>query len=452
MRNLIYKIDSFFKNGHSRTLLAKKNIVNSFLIKGASILVGLLLIPMTINYVNPTQYGIWLTLSSVISWFSFFDIGLGNGLKNKLAESNALGQNEKGQVYVSTTYFILTFISLIVFLLFFCINPFLSWESILNAASYTGQSLNLVALYVVGFFCVSLVLQLINTILIANHQIARSSLIGLIGSFFSLILIFVLNKNAEPSLINLVLVLAGVPLLIQLIFTIWIFMTGLSSLAPKYKLIDLKYAKDLIKIGGVFFIIQIGAMVLFQTDNIVIVQLFGPKEVTVFNIAYKLFSVIVMVFTIIMTPFWTAYTDAYVKKDFVWINETFFKIKKYWFFLSLLTALLFCLSPLIFKIWLNDSVKVATSITFVMSIYVIGYCWMMLHCFFLNGIGKISLQLYLYIGSSILNIPIAIILGKKYGVSGVISSNVLCFFVMGAVLSIQCKKILNETAIGIWNK
>jgi len=452
IKKIELKFNSFFTEGHSRTLLAKKNIAISFLIKGGSIIIGLLLVPMTINYVNPTQYGIWLTLSSIISWFNFFDIGLGNGLKNKLAETNALGQNEKGQIFVSTTYAILTIISIVVFLLFFCINPFLNWAGILNSTNYTGQSLNLVALTIVGFFCVSFVIQLINTILTANHKPAKSSQIGLIGSFLSLIIIYILTVKTEASLIKLVLVLAGIPLLVQVIATFWLFRTSLSSLSPKYKLINFKYAKELLSVGGVFFIIQIGALVLFQTDNIVITQLFGPKEVTTFNIAYKLFSVIIMIITIIMTPFWSAYTEAYAKNDLVWIKEIFLKMKKYWLFLCFFSILLFCVSPIIFEIWLNGSVKIALSISLAMSIYVIGYCWMMIHCFLLNGIGKIRLQLYLYIGSTILNIPIAIMLGKEYGIVGVISSNIICFLIMGTFLSIQCKKIINKTATGIWNQ
>ena len=51
--------------------------------------IGLVLVPLTINYLNPTKYGIWITLSSVIGWFSFFDIGLGNGLRNRFAEAIA---------------------------------------------------------------------------------------------------------------------------------------------------------------------------------------------------------------------------------------------------------------------------------------------------------------------------------------------------------------------------
>jgi O-antigen/teichoic acid export membrane protein len=452
LKKIRLKINSFFSEGHSRTLLAKKNIATSFLIKGGSIIVGLLLVPMTINYINPTQYGIWLTLSSIISWFSFFDIGLGNGLKNKLAETNALGQNEKSQVYVSTTYAILSIISLLVFLLFLCVNPFLSWAKILNTSNYDGNSLNEVALIIVGFFCLSFVIQIINTILTANHKPAIASLIGFVGSFFSLVIIFVITKYTDSSLINLVLVLAGIPLIVQIVYTFFLFRTSLKIITPKFNRIDFKYANELLSIGGVFFIIQIGALVLFQTDNIVITQLFGPKEVTIFNIAYKLFSVILMVFTIVITPFWSAFTDAYAKNDLEWIQDIITKMQKYWILLIVLTVCLLFLSPVIFKLWLGNSVKIPFTLSIAMTVYVIAYAWQTIHVFLLNGIGKIRLQLYLVVISAVVNIPLAIFFGNKIGLAGITLSNAFLFIIMGIVFSIQCKKILNKKATGIWLK
>ena len=72
---------------HERTRLVQKNIILSFLIKGLSIAIGLVFVPLTINYIDAERYGIWLTLSSIIIWFNFFDLGLGNGLRNKLVEA-----------------------------------------------------------------------------------------------------------------------------------------------------------------------------------------------------------------------------------------------------------------------------------------------------------------------------------------------------------------------------
>ena len=66
---------------------AVNNIALSLVGKAISVLSSLLIVPLTINYVNPTRYGIWLTLSSIIAWVSFFDLGMGNGFRNKFAEA-----------------------------------------------------------------------------------------------------------------------------------------------------------------------------------------------------------------------------------------------------------------------------------------------------------------------------------------------------------------------------
>ena len=98
------KVQRFWNVGHERTLNIKKNIIYSFLIKGGSVLIGFILFPLTIHYVNPLQYGIWLTISSLVAWMNTFDIGLSNGLRNKMAHSLALG--EKENIVKCKSYFI----------------------------------------------------------------------------------------------------------------------------------------------------------------------------------------------------------------------------------------------------------------------------------------------------------------------------------------------------------
>ena len=67
-----------FLGGEERSALAKKNILASLIFKVIDIPVYLALVPVTINYLNEYEYGIWLTLSSIILWIDTFDIGLGN--------------------------------------------------------------------------------------------------------------------------------------------------------------------------------------------------------------------------------------------------------------------------------------------------------------------------------------------------------------------------------------
>jgi len=452
MRAVTLKLKAFFTQGHERTLKAKKNVAISFLLKGVSICIGFILIPMTINYVNPVQYGIWLTLSSVISWFSFFDIGLGNGLKNKVAEANALKDYKQARIYISTTYTILTMISSAVFILFYCLNHFLSWSRILNAPGVNGDNLNHLALIVFGLFCVQFVVQTINVILTAMHEPAKVSVMYVVGQICTIIIIYILTKNTTGSLNYLVLVLGGMPVFVQILTSVIYFNTSYKTISPSLRLVNFKYSRELLGLGGAFFIIQIGTLILFQTDNILITQLFGPDSVTTFNVSYKLFSMIIMFFSIIITPFWSAFTDAITKGDLEWIKATLARMKKYWLLLCVLTLVILVGSPVIYKFWLKGKVSVAFPISIAMALYVMCYCWIMLQSYFLNGIGKIRIQVYLYTIGAVINIPLGILLGRLIGIPGVTYSNIIVLVIIGIVLAIQSKKILNSEASGIWNR
>ncbi len=207
-------IKSFFNKGHKRTLLAKKNILASFGVKSISIIVNLALIPLTIDYVNPTQYGIWLTLSSIIAWFSFFDIGFGHGLRNKFTESKAIGNIERARIYLSTTYAVLIIIFIIVWIFFLVVNYFIDWSLLLNTKDIETSQLSKLALIVFSFFCLQMVLKTINIVLIADQKPAKASFFSMISQVFVLIVVYYLTKTTEGSLINLAVTLGLIPVLV----------------------------------------------------------------------------------------------------------------------------------------------------------------------------------------------------------------------------------------------
>ena len=82
-----HHIRFFLNSGHDRSIRAKKNVFISLGIRFIDILTGLILVPVSLNYLDPQRYGIWLTIESIVGWFILFDIGLGNGLKDKFAEA-----------------------------------------------------------------------------------------------------------------------------------------------------------------------------------------------------------------------------------------------------------------------------------------------------------------------------------------------------------------------------
>ncbi len=407
---------------------------------------------MTINYVSPSQYGIWLTINSIIGWLNFFDIGLGNGLRNKLTNCISNSEIKQAREYISTTYAILIIIAISVFISFSFINPYLHWTQILNITTEREEILQNVIWVGVGCFCVQFVAQLINTILTATHQAAVSSFTTFFGQIFTLIAIQYCINYQPSSLLTLVTVAASAPVITLSIMTIFLFGRKLHKLVPDLKLVNFKHTQSLLNIGGKFFIIQIGGLVLFQTNNIIITKLFGPEQVTIFNTCYKLFSSIIIVFTIIMTPLWSSFTDAYSKSDFRWLKSTTLKMRKLCLLFSIITVVLLIYSPHIFKKWIGQNVSIPFSLSICMAVYVIVYIWQMLHVYLLNGIGKIRLQLFLVTTSALINIPLAIYLGKSFGLEGVIYANVILFILMGATFSFQCELIIKGVASNIWNR
>ncbi|MBZ5855766.1 oligosaccharide flippase family protein [Flavihumibacter profundi] len=451
MKQLTGVLRNYFLKGSERSLVVKRNVIISFLIKGISVVVGFVIVPVTIGYINKTQYGMWLTLSSIIGWFSFFDIGLGNGLRNKLATAIALNDLSNAKRYVSTTYILVGAIALLAALIFYFVNPFISWNHVLNA-NEPGLDLGRIVLWLFFLFCFQFVFQLINVVLTAHQESANVSVILLIGQLASAIGIFLLSKFTVGSLFYLVLVLTGLPPLVQMIASIYLYSGKLKLIAPSFKDLDLSNAKELLGLGGYFFVIQLGVIVLYQTSNIIITQLMGPEEVTTFNIAYKLFSVVTILLTIAITPFWSAFTDAYAKNDFEWIQNILKKIRLFWVIVAIGATFLLFISPIFYKLWIGDSVHITFSLSFVVFLNVLGNAWVATHCYFLNGVGKIRLQLVMYIFCILVNIPLSIMLGRVWGIQGVVVSSIIIHIIMGFVFYIQTEKIIAKNALGIWNK
>jgi O-antigen/teichoic acid export membrane protein len=443
-----------FGEGHERTKRAKKNIIGSFAVKGLSILIGLVLTPMTIHYINPTRYGIWLTLSSIIAWFGFFDIGFGNGMRNKFAEAVAQGNKELARIYVSTTYAILSIIIGIVLALFLVINPFLNWTKILNTSPEMAQELSVLAMIVFTFFCLQFVFKLITTVLLADQKPAKSSFFNLLGSIFSLIAIFILTKTTHGSLIYLGLALGFSPIFVLLCSSFWYYFRDYKYYRPSIKYVHFKYAKNLMNLGIKFFIIQVATIFLYQTNNLIITQLFGPSEVTTYNIAFQYFSVIPMAFTIITAPFWSAYTEAFVKNDIQWIRKTIKTLIIIWGLFFLASVVMLACSNVVYLLWIGKSVKVPFILSMVCAIYGIIVTWSNIFLTFINGVGKIALQVSLTIIVIFINIPLAIFLAKymKFGVSGVLLATSIDFMMFAMVMAIQYRKIINNKARGIWNR
>ena len=430
--------------------MAKKNVLASMLIKVADTIIYLLLVPLTLGYLNAYEYGIWLTLSSILAWINSFDIGLGNGLRNKLGTAMAQNDRESARGYVSTAFFMLLILSVGIFIAFSLLMNVLDWYSILNVDPKTVGNLKEVVLASFLFFCLSFLFKFVGNVYQGLQLPAVNNMIGLGAHLFSFIIIYILRLTIPASLFWVVVVYsAAFPAVYFLCYPVTFFKLY-PYLAPSFRYFRKEYLKDLFSLSISFFVIQVMAMVLFSMSNVIISNLFGPEQVTPYNIAFKYFSFISIFFGFLLAPIWSATTDAYARNDLLWIGASINKILKILAYVAILVVIMVICSNVVYKLWVGDSVIIPIEMSFLMGIYVLLIQYSSCFSSILNGMGKLKLQAINIIVVAILFYPLCSILGRSMGVNGIIVAMILVN-VSGAIMNtIQLRKLLNGTARGIW--
>lgn len=446
-------LKSFFQKGDQRTLNLKKNIIGSILLKGASIVISFLIVPLTIDFVDPIQYGIWLTLSSILSWFYFFDIGLGLGLRNRFAEAKARGETELAKAYTSTAYVSLSTMAIFLLIITLFVNYFINWASILNIPESYSTELTKVFAIMISCFSLNLVTSIINNVLVADQRTAFSSVIQVIGQIIILIVIWVLSITIKHgNLILLSLILSGLPQLTLIIASISLYSKRYSSYTPSFRSAKFKLVKDILGMGGKFFIITTSMLFIFQIINIVISRELGPESVTEYNIAYKYFNAAYMVVVLILNPFWAAFTDAYTKKNFMWMHGKIRQLERMWLILIPILAVMLLAAQSVYHVWIGNSVTVSTNVNIAVAIYIALLSLANVYMYILNGIGKVKIQLYIYLAFALIAFPSMSFLCHHFGIPGLLIIPTTVYAMQALILRIQAHRIINQHASGIWNK
>ncbi|GGZ89310.1 lipopolysaccharide biosynthesis protein [Algibacter mikhailovii] len=437
-----------------RTLNIVKHIAVSFFYKGGAVLANFLLVPLTINYLDVENYGVWLTLSSFISWFSFFDIGLGNGLRNKFAEAKAKNDYSLARAYISTAYYTITCISISLFTLFLIVNYFIDWTRVFNTSDQLMSDFSILMPVIIGLFCLQLIVKLISSVYLADQNHSIQVKIQFITQVLLLIIVWALTKTTNSSLLIYGIIFSALPVLVLLVLNLFGFSNRFRLLKPSIYLWNNKYLNEIMGVGLRFFIIQIAALVLFSTDNFIISIVFSPEEVVPYNIAFKYFSILTMAFSMLVAPYWSSFTDAYVKNDFSWIKISINNILKIWIVVPVGLVLMLFLADWFYLMWVGKEVVVPKILSLSMALFVLMSSFNSIFVSFINGVGKIKLQLVTAIISMVINIPLSIFFAKtlNFGVSGVMFATCFCLGYSVILRPIQYYRIINNKARGIWNK
>jgi len=155
----------------------------------------------------------------------------------------------------------------------------------------------------------------------------------------------------------------------------------------------------------------------------------------------------------VLTAFLSAITEAYTKGEFNWIKATMKRINYIWIISSIGTIVLIFGYRLFFKIWIDNQIHIPVLLIISLGILSIINTFSSTFTLFLNGVGKIRLQIYINVIQAISFFPLSYLFYKlNFGLPSLVIPNII-FFISGSIIFyIQYSKIINQKANGIWIK
>ena len=409
--------------------------------KPISAIVSLVYTPMLLSYLGDEKYGLWATVLSIITWINFFDVGIGNGLRNLLAKILAEDDQREAKKAVSTAYVMLTAIATVLLVVLVGISVFANWNIVFS----TIIPMKGVLLITFAFICINFVLALSNTLLYALHLAERVSIRNCLVQVANIVGLFVISKFTSESLIAMAILFGATSTVLYLLNSIQVFKNN-PYLIPSFSKFDKSKISDICNVGMKFFVIQIMGLLLFTVDNLLITHFFGAIVATPFTISNKIFNTIYSVFAAFIVPYWSKTTVAIAQKDITWIKSSIKKVTVVGIaFICCYITMGVLFRPIV-RIWLHKELLFDTGLIPVMAVFYIVYTILAIECQFINGSGKIRVQLIIYIIIGTMNIPLSIFLGVgcKMGSVGVRLATTLLVSVAVIVLAFNLKKIIQE--------
>lgn len=411
-----------------RYRLALWTALTNVLSVGISMLALIITVPMTLPYLGEERFGIWMTISSMALLLSFLDFGISNGLINQVAKANANPNQKDLDFIVTNGLLMLVIVGVLLGLVFFPLIHFLPWTSIIKVESQNNiaemQSAVMIFLWI---FLFNIPLGAIQKIFQGMQIAWQAYLIKALSAIASLIAVYFLAKQ-QAGIPELLLATFGIQSAFPL-FLIFILIRKkiLTWNALKHPhLITESY--KLLHNGGLFLLLQIGGLLVWSIDSLIIASTLGVASVTKFALLQRLFQFVLVPLAIFNSPLWGAYADAHSRCDKLFIIKTL-KKSIIWTmgaaFCSV--ALITALSPFIFRVWIHESISMPFLLVWSYGLLIFFMAVGNSFAMFLNGVGEIKSQVYTVCFFCILAVPLKYFGVYSFGVVGLIWASIIAY-------------------------
>ena len=337
-----------------------KNVLAAFVVKGGSLIISMLSTPLFVRFFSEDKeiLGIWYTLLSILTWFMTFDLGIGNGIRNRLVTAFADKNHVEAKKIVSSGIFSNVAVTIVLTAIGLLLLNILDLNQVLNISSETisGDVLRSSALVVFVAIMLRFLLSVVSAVFYAIQKSFVNNLLTLMSSVLQLLFVLLFKiDDPEKALFYLsvgYLVTSNLPAIIAGVI---VFSSSLRQCSPSIRFVDKQHIHGVMGVGSVFFACQIMYMLMMNTNEVIISNLFSPEYTTDYTFYFKITSLISTVLTLAMTPIWSVVTKAIAEKNYAWTKKLYGFLKLIGLGAVVLEFLLIPFLQTIMDIWLGDN-------------------------------------------------------------------------------------------------
>lgn len=388
------------------------NVIASFAVKGGALVVTMLTTPAYIRYFdNNLILGVWYTMLSVLQAILTLDIGVGNGLRNKLTVSLVKGEKQEASRLISSAYAIIAAAAAVLITAAIFVFDYLPWNTILNVetTAVEGQILARAMKIVFVGVMLQLVLKLINSILYALQKSALNNALALVSSVLILAYVyFAPSRSQEKNLVSMALVNVLAVNLPLLGATVWVFLGKLREERPRLENVKLSYAGKVMGSGMKFFCLQIAFMFIYSMDEYLISFICGPEFTVNHQVYHKVFGLVSGLFSLALMPIWSSVTKAQAQKNYPWIIRLYKALCAMAIGISVLSLAVVPFMEVIVNVWIGkDVIQVTTWAALVFGVSTMLFLWHNVNTTVANGLSFLKPQFIFLIAGAVAKIPVA---------------------------------------------
>jgi O-antigen/teichoic acid export membrane protein len=329
------------------------NILGGSFAKAINILITLILTPLLLNYLGDIQFGIFSTIYSFYIINNILDLGLGMYLQNKIPELTYSEDKLLLHRAISTVFFALTGIALLLLIIFMVFEKNIYWSTIFKSAN-ASEALKSVRLFA---YCwvIYLPFSMVQKIRIGHQESYKTDIWITIGNILGLVICFVfVELKYAPE--YFILAIFGSNALINFIHFINYFYSN-STLLPTWKLLDKALFKRFFKESFVYFTIQTSALILISSDSILIAHFLDVTHVTTYTLLYRMFGLCILPVSLVVSPIFYSLNDAFARNDIQWIRKSSRKVLSLLIPISILMGLILVFtSNTIISFWIKRDI------------------------------------------------------------------------------------------------